>query len=114
MSESSKVRLFLCVAVTLMGAAPRGKYGVEQVQNGAKLRGSVRTRLAQRSEGGEAAYPEQRPHLVDSAGRFEMDSIPAGDYVVTAWHPTLGEQASEVTLEAGQELSLNFELRTGE
>jgi hypothetical protein len=40
--------------------------------------------------------------LVDSAGRFEMASIPAGNYVGKAWHPTLGERTSEVTLEAGK------------
>ncbi len=52
--------------------------------------------------------------LVDAVGRFEMDSIPAGNYQVKAWHPTLGEQTAEVTLRADQELTLNFEFGTSE
>jgi len=47
--------------------------------------------------------------LVNEEGEFAIDDIPAGSYVVKAWHPTLGEKVTKVTLAAGQKLKLDFE-----
>ncbi|MFQ5627354.1 MAG: carboxypeptidase regulatory-like domain-containing protein [bacterium] len=47
--------------------------------------------------------------LVDKKGEYTISDIPPGSYSVKAWHPTLGEKKSEVTLKPGQKLILNFE-----
>lgn len=39
--------------------------------------------------------------LVDENGRFTIDGVPPGTYTVRAWHPYLGTQEQEVTLESG-------------
>ena len=47
--------------------------------------------------------------LVNKEGEYKIEDIPAGTYTVKAWHPTLGMKESEVTLTAGQKMTLNFE-----
>ena len=43
-------------------------------------------------------------------GTFKIDQIPAGTYRITAWHPYVGEVTREVTIPAGQNVQLDFEL----
>ena len=39
---------------------------------------------------------------------IEIDGVPPGTYKVKAWHPNLGLQVSEVTVEAGAAADANF------
>ncbi len=46
----------------------------------------------------------------DQRGQFTISSLPPGDYLLEAWHETLGTQTRRVTLKAeeGVEVSFNF------
>jgi plastocyanin len=48
--------------------------------------------------------------LTDHEGVFRLDNVPAGQYQIKAWHETLGEHTSEVTVEVNQEAVADFEL----
>jgi plastocyanin len=41
-------------------------------------------------------------------GRFALPQLPPGHYTVTAWHETYGTQSKEITVSAGESLSLDF------
>ena len=41
-------------------------------------------------------------------GAFDLSALPPGDYVVEAWHPTLGTVMQPVTVVAGQPVSLQM------
>lgn len=49
--------------------------------------------------------------IAGDRGDFRMNDIPAGNYSLTAWHPTLGYQSTSVTLSANQTLEVTFEYR---
>jgi plastocyanin len=46
----------------------------------------------------------------DEAGSFELDAVPAGERVVTAWHERIGEARKTVAVQAGGEASIEFVL----
>lgn len=48
--------------------------------------------------------------LTDENGKFKLDGVPAGTYTVQAWQESLGNEAQEVTVTAGGEAKINFEL----
>jgi hypothetical protein len=48
-----------------------------------------------------------------NVGAFSIDGIPAGKYHVRAWHPSLGYADDSVTVNAGQQTSLAFHIKTG-
>ena len=41
-------------------------------------------------------------------GSFELQGLPAGDYVIEAWHETLGAQTLNVSVAAGQTATADF------
>jgi plastocyanin len=41
-------------------------------------------------------------------GSFSLPNLPPGHYTVTAWHETYGTQSKEITITAGEPVSLNF------
>ncbi len=41
-------------------------------------------------------------------GTFELQGLPAGDYVIEAWHETLGAQTLNVSVSAGQAAPADF------
>ncbi len=43
-------------------------------------------------------------------GSFKIDQIPAGSYRITAWHPYAGEVSQNITIQAGQNAQLDFQL----
>ena len=47
--------------------------------------------------------------LTESDGSFSLTDVPAGTYLVEIWHPELGAQTMEVTVEAGGTATLNAE-----
>ncbi len=48
--------------------------------------------------------------IPDEAGMFELEAVPAGSRVVTAWHERIGEARKTVTVPAGGEASVEFVL----
>ncbi len=42
-------------------------------------------------------------------GSFTIDNLPAGDYVVAAWHEQLGEQTQNVTVGANATVEVSFD-----
>jgi plastocyanin len=48
--------------------------------------------------------------VTDEDGRFELPNLPAGRYVITAWHEFYGTQSKEVSIggEESQSLDFNF------
>ena len=46
------------------------------------------------------------------AGEYYIENIPAGDYTVTVTYVGYANESQEVTINAGEELQLNFSLRT--
>ena len=52
--------------------------------------------------------------VVSNDGQFSIKQVPDGVYQVKVWHPTLGEQEVEVTVEGGQEVRVDFEFGAAE
>ncbi|HEX6628084.1 MAG TPA: hypothetical protein VF105_09025 [Gemmatimonadaceae bacterium] len=48
-----------------------------------------------------------------NTGAFSIDGIPAGKYRVRAWHPSLGYADDSVTVNAGQQTSVAFHIKSG-
>ena len=46
-------------------------------------------------------------------GGFSIESLPAGDYVVEAWHEEFGTQTQNVTVGDGESVTLNFTFGEG-
>ncbi len=47
--------------------------------------------------------------MVSADGHFAIKQVPDGVYTISVWHPTLGEQEVEVTMEGAQEVRVDFE-----
>jgi len=47
--------------------------------------------------------------VVSPNGRFKISHVPEGTQTVRVWHPTLGEQETEVTLTGAREVTVDFE-----
>ncbi len=48
--------------------------------------------------------------ITDASGNFELDDVPAGEYEIKVWQETLGESTQKVSVPAGGEASVTFEL----
>lgn len=48
--------------------------------------------------------------VTDEKGSFKLANVPAGTYKLKVWHEGLGEQTKEVTVKAGEEVKVTFEL----
>lgn len=48
---------------------------------------------------------------VGKDGSFTIEDIPPGAYTVKAWHGTLGEKKTKVTVETGKTATVNFEFK---
>ena len=48
--------------------------------------------------------------VTDDKGNFKITDIPAGDYEVKVWQEKLGESSQKVTVKAGADTPVNFEL----
>ena len=44
-------------------------------------------------------------------GSFKIDNVPAGTYKLQAWQEKLGKQVQDVTIEAGKEVKVDFQLK---
>ncbi len=44
----------------------------------------------------------------DESGAFSIDNLPAGDYVIEAWHEEYGTQTQDVSVGDGESVSLDF------
>jgi plastocyanin len=55
---------------------------------------------------------EDSPYYVvtDEKGAFKLTDVPAGDYEVKVWQEKLGESSQKVSVKAGADSSVNFEL----
>lgn len=52
------------------------------------------------------------PYVVatDGGGTFKLTDVPAGTHTVEVWHETLGKITKQVTVKAGEEAKVTFEL----
>lgn len=41
-------------------------------------------------------------------GQFTLPELPPGKYTVTAWHETYGTRSQEITVNGGQQLTVDF------
>lgn len=48
--------------------------------------------------------------LSDENGTFRINQVPPGSYTLRAWHEELGSMDKEVTIEAGKETQIDFEI----
>lgn len=48
--------------------------------------------------------------ITDASGAFELTDVPAGEYEVKVWQEKLGESTQKVTVPAGGEAAVNFEM----
>jgi plastocyanin len=46
----------------------------------------------------------------DASGKFKLTDVPAGEYELKVWHGKLGEKTAKVTVPAGGDATVNFEL----
>ena len=49
--------------------------------------------------------------VVDNNGAFSIDNVPAGKYIIKAWHGTLGEKKGKVTVAADGTATFDFEYK---
>ncbi len=49
--------------------------------------------------------------LTGADGKFKLEGVPAGTYIVQAWQESLGKTTQEVTVSAGGEAKADFELK---
>jgi len=49
--------------------------------------------------------------VTDKGGAFTLTNVPPGNYSLKMWHEKLGEQTKQVTVKAGAETKVSFELR---
>ncbi len=49
--------------------------------------------------------------VVAEDGTYSISDIPAGKYTLKAWHGTLGEKKSKVEIDAGADVSVDFEFK---
>ncbi len=56
-------------------------------------------------------YVFEHPYhaLTDKKGRFTIEGIPAGDYQLTVWHPEVGTQTLEISVQAGTRTEAEFD-----
>ncbi len=54
------------------------------------------------------APPHPYAVVVGEDGSYEIGDIPAGDYTLQAWHPTIGLQETKITVPAGGSTEANF------
>jgi hypothetical protein len=50
--------------------------------------------------------------LTNQEGKFRLTDIPPGTYTVSCWHELLGEQTTQVTVEAGSTATVDFRYST--
>lgn len=48
--------------------------------------------------------------VTDDAGSFKLTNVPTGTYKLRVWQESLGEQVKEITVKAGEEAKVTFEL----
>ncbi|MEM7497488.1 MAG: carboxypeptidase regulatory-like domain-containing protein [Pseudomonadota bacterium] len=55
-------------------------------------------------------YMSQSPYLsvTTEDGRFDIPDIPPGKYVLTTWHPVLGERSGEISVGSGDDLNVDL------
>ena len=46
--------------------------------------------------------------VTDAAGRFSLNGLPAGEYVIEVWHETLGVQKQTVSVSDGEKKEISF------
>ena len=49
--------------------------------------------------------------VTDATGNFELKNLPAGDYVIEAWHEKLGAQTQNITVGPSETKELNFQFK---
>ncbi len=49
--------------------------------------------------------------LTEENGSFKIPAVPPGTYTLQLWHETLGQQTRKVTVKAGEETKVAFELK---
>ena len=59
-------------------------------------------------EGHIAVFDHPYYAVTAEDGSFSIDDVPAGNYVLEAWHPTLGLQQQNVTVTAGGDANVSF------
>jgi hypothetical protein len=60
-------------------------------------------------------YRVQNPYYAKTPldGSFKIDSIPPGEYKVTAWHYLMKKQTRKIKIAAGETIDLNFVFKAG-
>jgi plastocyanin len=58
-----------------------------------------------------AVMPNPFFGVTDAGGNAKIENVPPGKYAVEAWHETLGKQAKEVEVKAGQSTKVAIEMK---
>ncbi len=105
---SGVVGLFL---VALMGVLATAEDA--QAQEQGSITGQVIAAETQAPLGQVQVYLEGTNYgtLTNASGRFNLSNIPAGDYVLRAQRVGLGSQEREVSVSAGEQITVDVELR---
>ncbi len=105
----------------IMGRIHRTIFNLGQPDQGSRLTQRVRLRRSNQVElecdahefmhAGMLVVTNPYYAKVDQAGAFSVAEVPPGTYIVKAWHPTLGTQEQEVTIEPNGTLEVAFTFR---
>ena len=105
----------------ILGRAKKTAFNVSQPDKGSKIKKTVKLKrgAAMKVECDQHdfmhgfVFVAKNPYyaVVAEDGSFSIEDVPPGTYTVKAFHGTLGEKKSKVTVEAGKPASTSFEFK---
>ena len=105
----------------ILGRAKKTAFNISQPDQGSKIKKTVKLKrgAAMKVECDQHdfmhgfVFVAKNPYyaVVAEDGSFSIDDVPPGKYTLKAFHGTLGEKKTKVTVEAGKAASASFEFK---
>ena len=105
--------LRILAAVVCLLAASFGLASAQSVSSGT-IHGTIRDQSGGVLPGVTATLSspqlqvKELVQVTDAEGQYRFVDLPAGTYLIKAWHPILGSQAKKITVKPNETVSLDF------